>query len=122
MLAALVVHFETVLLPFGDNHRFDMAFLGVDDVLHRVQVKNGRLRNGVVIFSTVSSTLHHRGGKRTGYTGQIEFFGVYCAEVEKCYLVPVELFGESAGSLRVDSPQNNQVKRIIWAKDYELPL
>jgi hypothetical protein len=47
-----------VLLPFGENVRYDLV---VDDRgrLSRVQCKTGRLRSGAVRFNTCSFYGHH---------------------------------------------------------------
>lgn len=47
-------------------------------------------------------------------------FGVYCPEVGKCYLVPVEDVTRTTCSLRVDPPKNGQKKGIRWAANYEV--
>jgi len=60
-------------------------------------------------------------GKRRGYFGDAEYFGVYCMELNKVYLVPVDIATyASEVSLRFDPPKNNQSKKIIWARDYEV--
>jgi PD-(D/E)XK endonuclease len=43
----------TVLLPFGVNQRYDLV-LDLDGHLVKAQCKTGRLRKGVVSFSTRS--------------------------------------------------------------------
>jgi hypothetical protein len=49
-----------VSIPFGEDHRYDLV-VEKDGILSRVQVKTGRLRNGVVMFNCYSS--HGRVGK-----------------------------------------------------------
>ena len=47
-----------VLLPFGENTRYDLV---IDDgtSFARVQCKTGRLRDGAVRFAACSSYAHH---------------------------------------------------------------
>jgi hypothetical protein len=118
VLARLLSLGKTVLMPFGDNQRYDFV---VDDggKFVRVQCKTGRLRNGKITFPA-SSSAYHRGGKRTDYRGQIEFFGVFCWETNECYWVPVDIAPVSECSLRVDPPKNNEHGRVKWAKDFVL--
>jgi hypothetical protein len=47
-------------------------------------------------------------------------FLVYCAELRKVYVVPVEDAARRSARLRVDVAANNQVQNIRWAKDFEL--
>lgn len=115
----------TILLPFGGgNGRYDMV---IDDsgTFYRVQCKTGRLDHSgsVVEFNAASSTYHYYGGKGRewrDYRGQVEYFGVYCPQINKAYLVPVDVVGKTGGKLRLTETKNNQLKNVHWAKDYEI--
>jgi hypothetical protein len=90
-----------------------------------VQCKTGQIVNGAVVFRphSLRAAKRETGWRRIqrDYQGQIQYFGVYCPDNEKVYLVPIEDVPlRRACSLRVDPPKNNQKKRIRWAKDYEL--
>jgi hypothetical protein len=111
-----------VLLPFGENTRYDLV---IDDRIRmaRVQCKTGRLRSGAIAFPVCSCYGHHRNPQsaRRGYQGQIDYFAVYCPETTGVYLVPIDdLRARSSASLRVDPPRNNQLKRVRFAADYEI--
>jgi hypothetical protein len=117
VLAALVRVGKDVLIPWGDNLRYDMAY-DDDGKLIRVQCKTAQdLGNGSFTFPTASSQAH-RGKGRRNYRGQIEFFGVYCPSTQEVYLVPVDDVGLSSATLRVEPSVNNQTKKVRWAKDY----
>jgi PD-(D/E)XK nuclease superfamily protein len=122
VMAALRHADLAVLLPFGENTRYDLV---IDDGLSfsRVQCKTGRLRDGAVRFNVCSCYGHHQrpGDSRRGYLGQIEFFGVYCPETTGVYLVPItDVPLKSQAALRVDEPRNNQRRNIRKASDYEI--
>jgi len=105
--------------PVGDNQRYD-AIIDDGENLLKVQIKTGRImKNGSVIFNTCSSYVH-RGGKKKSYRGQIDFFGVYCPDNDKVYLIPINDVAKRKGVLRIDEPKNNQVKNVRWAKTYEI--
>jgi hypothetical protein len=91
----------TVLIPFGHHARYDLV---IDTVkgFQRIQCKTGRLRNGVLLFSTTSTTLR-TGGKytRTGYLGDADVFAVYCAELKSTYIIPVDEVSTSSGYIRM---------------------
>jgi PD-(D/E)XK endonuclease len=111
-----------VLLPFGENTRYDLV---VDDgqTFSRVQCKTGRLRDGTVLFNTCSCYGHHinTGLSRRDYHGQIDYFAVYCPETGWVYLIPIDAVpNKSGGSLRVEPPRNNQRRYVRWAADFEL--
>jgi hypothetical protein len=113
-----------VWIPFGENTRADLV-IEKNDRFIRVQCKTGRLRKGVVRFSTCSHTYHHPSNRGTRpyqhhYRGQADLFGVYCPETDGVYLVPVDDVGMTYGSLRIEPAQNNQTKKIRWACDYQL--
>jgi len=111
-----------VLYPLGDHLRYDLAYYREETAeLIRVQCKAGRYDPdiGCVFFKNFNRS-GGRGGRR-GYIGDVECFGVYCAELNKVYLVPVDITTYlSEVGLRIDPPKNNQQKKIVWARDYEI--
>jgi hypothetical protein len=112
----------SVLLPFGENTRYDPAIERAQNVW-LVQCKTGRFVRGVVEFRTASSYYHHPHPKMPAkhYHGQVDFFAVYCTETGAVYLVPIDdLDVDSHASLRVAPCRNNQRKRIRFAADYEI--
>jgi hypothetical protein len=126
VLARLLETYEVILLPFGENQRYDLV-VEAESGFIRVQCKTGRLRNGVIKFNACSITYHHPTrlpgqAYKHHYRGQADVFGVYCPDTDKIYVVPVEEIGKNAGSLRVERTLNNQAQRIRWAGDYEIGL
>jgi hypothetical protein len=124
VLARLVEHGRLVLVPWGENQRYDLV-IDDGDRFVRVQCKTGRLSRGAVEFHTCSFTYHHPSNQGTkhyyhDYRGQADIFGVYCPQTGGVYLVPVEDVGRKSCRLRIDPPGNGQVKNVRWATDYEL--
>lgn len=117
VLTALLHIYPTVLMPFGDNQRFDMAFLDEDGSFLRVQCKTGRYRKGCIQFNTASMGTDRKAGERRNYEGEIDYFGVVCPEFSGVYLVPIADTGKSEGNLRVD-PLKFQNSYTKWAIDY----
>jgi len=103
-----------VAKPFGENCRYDLV---IDDgnVVSRVQVKTGRLRKGAVEWNCCSTHSHRNGPSAKPYTGQIEFFGVYCPQLETAYLVPIGETARRCTSLRISPTKNSQRRRVRWA-------
>jgi len=116
-LAAFVRGGEKVLLPFGDNQRYDMVLHRGEDFI-RVQCKTGRLRNGAVEAATCSSYAH-RGNGSKDYTGSADWFAVWCPDTDKVYVVPVDEAPKRQITLRVEEPKCPSSKRMRWAKEYE---
>ena len=105
-----------VVLPHSHASRYDMAIVKGRE-LDRIQVKNGRFRGGRIAFATRSLTR----GYLKGYEGVCEYFGVYCPDLRKCYLVPAKDVPDNGwGYLRITPPGNNQKSGITWASDYEI--
>lgn len=125
VLARLTRIYDGVLVPFGDNQRFDLVVEDGRNFL-RIQCKTGRLRQGAIRFNTCNFSYHHpKNRKRAEYSmqdyrGAADYFGVYCPDTNGVYLAPVEAVGIRQGCLRVGQPRNGQSKRIRWARDYEL--
>jgi hypothetical protein len=110
-----------VLLPFGENTRYDLA-IEAGGSLQRVQCKTGRLSKGAVVFRTASSYYNHPHPKMPAkhYRGQVDIFAVYCRETSGVYLIPIGELPESQAGPRVDPPRNNQRRGIRFAGDYEI--
>ncbi len=124
VLARLLQVYPQVLIPFSENQRYDLLIEDGERFV-RVQCKTGRLRDGAVRFNTCSLTYHppsNQGTKnyRHHYRGAADYFGVYCPQTDRVYLVPVDEVGKNVGALRVEPPKNSQRKRVRWARDFEL--
>ena len=124
VLARLLWVYPQVLIPFGENQRYDLL---IDDNNRfiRVQCKTGRFCRGGVEFNTCSFTYHHPNNQGTRpykhhYRGAADLFGVYCARLDRVYLVPVDEVGRRACFLRIAPTKNAQAKKVRWARDYEL--
>lgn len=119
VLAALLKQGYVVLMPFGDNQRYDMV-IESGGCFMRVQCKTGRLRDGIIAFQPGSRAGGQ--GRRRGYQGEIECFGVYCPDNDTVYIVPIgDCPGRNLMHLRVDQPKNGVcISTMHWARDYEL--
>lgn len=120
ILSKLTERGYTVLIPWGDRDRYDLVF-ELDGEFHRVQCKKARYVNGSAKFPVCSSSVH-RNGQRHTYHGDIDYFAVWCEEVDEVYLIPFEDVSNinRAVSIRIEQPQNNQRSGIRWAEDYAL--
>ena len=122
IMLALRMQGFAILVPFGENTRYDLAIDG-GGALRRVQCKSGRLRDGAVQFATCSTYAHHPSPKivRRHYQGQVDDFAVYCHDLGTVYLIPIEdLPTLREARLRVDPPRNNQHANVRLAAAYEI--
>ncbi len=117
ILAALLKLGHSVAVPFGNNQRYDLI-LDEGGTLLRVQAKTGRMYQGCVVFNACSTNPYT--GKKTGYTGQVDLFLVYCPATDKVYRVPVEVCGTTEVRLRVDPLTRGARPGVRWAADFEL--
>ena len=118
-LAATRLHID-VYRPLGEGGSYDLI-LDLEDRLLRVQCKWAP-RDGDVVVVRCYSTRRSAAGflKRTYSRREIDAFGVYCADLDSCYLLPIELFdGRSHVSLRLGPTRNNQQLGVNWASEYE---
>jgi hypothetical protein len=126
IMAKLLEAGYSVLMPFGDNRRYDLVIEDADGKFWRIQCKTGWLENegDYIQFATASTYYHTRAGRtdhgRRDYRGQIDYFAVYCHENKEVYLIPVDHAGVSQMNLRLVPTKNNQEKNVRWAKDYVL--
>jgi hypothetical protein len=119
VLAHLLKKGKIVLLPFGNNQRYDLVIHEPNGNFSRIQVKTGCVRNGCVRFYPFSTNGFT--GQKKSYKGEIDFFIVYCAELEKFYQIHVDELNKS-GLLRVNKPKgfSSPKSTIRWAEKYEI--
>lgn len=87
--------------------------------LKKIQCKTSRLRNGVLVFQTSGLTII-KGKEKGHYRGEIDYFGVYSPDLNKCYLIPVDQVGISCCSLILDETKNYGKRKVNYAKSYEI--
>jgi hypothetical protein len=124
--AAIIARFlqlgYVVLTPYGGNQRYDLIVEDNDGKFWRIQCKSAWIDEGgaVIRFSTANHNVTGKNRQSRHYRGQCDYFAVYCAELNKTYLIPVDQVGISQARLRLVPTKHNQEKYIRWAKDYEL--
>lgn len=111
-----------VLTPFGRNQRYDLVIEDAEGEFWCVQCKTAWIQdNGTVVAFDTGN--HNMVGKKKDwrhYRGQCDYFAVYCEQLEKIYLVPVDDVGTTRANLRLVPAKNNQEKYVRWAQDFEL--
>jgi prevent-host-death family protein len=111
----------SVLKPLTEHERYDLAFdLGLRIV--RVQCKWAS-HNGDVVRIHVGRSRTSRGGyiRSTYRKDEIDALAAYCQELDRCYLLPVEMVaGRHVVHLRTSAARNNQRASVNFAADYEL--
>lgn len=124
-MAEFIKKDKSVLTPFGDNKRYDFV-VEENSKFIRYQCKTGRYRKGCVVFNIANVSKIKGKYKITKYDeNQIDNFVVYCPELDKIYIVPVNTIPKgftTKMSLRIDNPKNGQLNTnppIKWAKNYE---
>jgi ADP-heptose:LPS heptosyltransferase len=119
VLAEFIKNNIPVLLPFGDNEKYDLV-IDINGQFKSVQIKYGRISNGCV----TADIRHRTGAKRISYEtyyDKVDFIAIWCEENNKVYLISLKEFGNKVTALlRIDSPKNNScISTICWDKDYE---
>jgi hypothetical protein len=100
--------------------RYDLIF-DLRPKLLRVQCK-WATRYGEIMVVRCYRNRRNRDGLLTQLYSpdEIGAFAAYCADVDECYLLPIEAFaGRRNIQLRLGPTKNNQAQGINWAKDYE---
>jgi prevent-host-death family protein len=111
-----------VLRPVAEHGRYDLAF-EMGGRIHRIQCKWASFdpEDGVIKVNLESSFLTPGGYVRTPYSAsEIDFFAVYCGQLDRCYLLPVDFVdGRRAIYLRLSPPRNGQRACINLAERFE---
>ena len=109
-----------VLQPRMHHSRYDLVF-DLGSRLLRVQCKWAN-RQGDVIAARIRTNRRAPEGYRTStYTAQeVDAIGIYCPDVDRCYLLPMELAaGRTCIHLRLAPARNGQVAGLHSALEYE---
>jgi hypothetical protein len=115
ILADLVSLGYQVLLPWGDNARYDLV-IERDGKFYRLQCKTGRLRRGGVTFNTASIDRDTK--KRKHYDGEADYFAVYCPENDGRYFIPVEKVCRGVMILRTEPIRGRRAYKSNWAHEF----
>jgi hypothetical protein len=109
-----------VYRPCFEGGRYDLIF-GFGARLLRVQCKWAPIRNNVVTIRCYSSRRGPDGYIKRSYSSdEIDAIAAYCAELDRCFLIPVDrVDGRPTVHLRVFPTRNNQVRRVNHAEDFE---
>ena len=103
----------TVSTPFGVGASYDLI-VDAGAALFRVQVKTGRLRNGVVEFETRRA--RSRFTRNAYKESEADYFAIYCPELDEVFVL--EAGAGVSGKLRVRPTGNNQHMFVRWAEHY----
>jgi hypothetical protein len=117
--AALASGYD-VYRPMFEGGRYDLIF-DTGERLLRVQCKWAPLSCGVVIIRSYSTRRNAAGLLRRPYVaGDFDVLGAYCADLDRCYLIPYEaISGAQQVQLRIKPARNNQHLGIRLASHYE---
>lgn len=111
----------SVFAPLTEHERYDLI-IGAKGRLLRVQCKWAS-RQKDVVYVRLKSARHSptRGYVVKTYDRtEIDAVAVYCGELDRCYLLPVDLI-EGCGviTLRLRPARNSQRAALNWASEYE---
>jgi len=110
-----------VYKPIAEGGRCDLIF-DLQCKLVRVQCKWAARRGDVIPVRFYSSRRGPEGFRRRSYTTEeADAIVAYCAEVDRCFFLPMDVFGTRTElQLRLALPRNNQKRGLHWADDFDL--
>jgi hypothetical protein len=99
--------------------RYDLIF-DVGPTLLRVQCKWVVRRHDIVVVPCRSCRRGPNGFIRRSYSGkEIDAIAAYCAELDRCYFLPLDRFAaRSVIQLRLSPTRNSQRLGVNWADAY----
>ena len=111
----------TVLKPMTEHERFDLV-VGVGDRFLRVQCKWANRNGAVVAVHLARNRRGPDGFQRRSYSAaEVDAIGAYCADLDECYLIPIErIEGQWGVQLRLAPPRNGQRAALHFAHDFRL--
>jgi hypothetical protein len=125
LIGALMKSGKKILDTVGENHRFDFCFyeecVGSPVKILKVQAKTARIVGGSLVFGTCSVVKNKetkKFEKRRYSKDQIDFYGAYAPELDKCYLIPISLNKKHDIKLRLT--QERAMPNSVFAKQFEI--
>jgi prevent-host-death family protein len=111
----------SVLKPLTEHERYDLV-IGIGGKLVRVQCKWGRKVGSVVMAKLVRNRRGPNGFIRRNYSAdEIDAFGIYCGELNECFLVPIDVVSDQWSlQLRLSPARNGQRAALHFAEQYRL--
>ena len=113
-----------VLKPVAEHGRYDIG-LEIGGRLFRVQCKWARLigDKSVIYVQIGGNRSTPSGYVRSVYTtAEVDLIAAYCGELDRCYLIPIEIAaGLHALHLRLEPAKNGQRAGIREAARFEFP-
>jgi prevent-host-death family protein len=111
----------SVLKPLTEHERYDLV-LGIGGRLWRVQCKWAKKLGDVVAINLTTSRRGPQGHIRTNYSAlEVDAIGAYCGELDRCYLIPIEVVdGQATVQLRLAPARNGQRAALNWAEQFGL--
>lgn len=122
IISCLLEHGYSVSIPFGNNQPYDLIMDDGRD-LKKIQVKTGRLRNGVILANACKTEKNWKDKKSSSVKyskSDFDLLAIYCPDTKSTFLIPFEDISSSKMSLRVEPTKNGQLYDIKWAKDYKI--
>jgi hypothetical protein len=122
VIAMLLDKEYTVLMPFGDNKRYDVV-IEIKGQFTRIQVKTGHIRNGCIITKLYSTYKIKGKNIRRHYTKEeIDCFIIYSPDMNKFYKLDIKDTNVGEICLRINQPKSskgNQKSRFNFAEKFE---
>jgi len=110
-----------VLRPLSEGRRYDLV-IDLEPAFLRVQCKLARSVNGALVIGLQTNRCTPRGYLSTSYSGaEVDAIAAYSPSLRESFLVPIgEITARRALHLRLDTPRNNQSRRVTWASEYAI--
>ncbi len=111
----------SVLKPLTEHEPYDLV-IGVAGRLLRVQCKWAKKEGDVVAISLARNRRGPDGFIRRNYSAaEVDAIGAYCADLDRSFLIPIELVeGRWAIQLRLAPARNGQRAALHFADEYRL--
>jgi hypothetical protein len=123
--AKLMEYGYTVCFPYGENTRFDLIF-ECNSKLYKVQVKTGRYdeQTETITISCRSNkcyiNLESTENRSQDYKNDVDYIGTYCPQLDKCYMIPINVCGKAQLNLRVGNSQKTNQHGTNYASHYQI--
>lgn len=106
-----------VCVPFGTGAPYDLV-VDTGTRIVKVQVKTATFGKGCIQCKTRRRNASYDRTMRRYEKGEVDYFAIYCPQLNKLYGMSFEEAARGSVSLRKEPTLNKQEKFVRWAKDY----
>jgi len=113
-----ITHRVPVSIPYGNAEPYDIIIETIEG-FKSIQIKNANYKDGKVT-AYIDNRQGYSNYTHNSYKGVVDYLGIYCPQLDECYIIPSNELNNYSITLRIDEPKIKYLKTLKFGKDYLL--